>query len=251
MLRLMLAALTLVALVSGAGAQTVRLATEGAYPPFNYVDDAGLVGGLDIELGNELCRRAGLACEWVVNEWDSIIPNLLAGNYDAVIADLTITAERRATVDFTAPYFPPDPSTWLSRAGTSFDYAALTGLRLGAQSGTVQTAWLKENLEAGNTLLGYNTVDQAVADLSAGNLDLVLAEASYLGEQVAASGGALKADGPAIPIGEGAGIALRKADADLRARFDAALAEAKADGWLDALIGKYFPGLGPGPYFLD
>ena len=249
MQRLILATLALAALTVAAQAQQVKLATEGAYPPFNYVDDNGNVAGFDVEVGNELCARAGLDCTWVVNEWDSLLPNLNAGNYDAIIADMTITEERLKTIDFTHAYFPPDPSTSLSRTGTTYGYQALTGVRIGAQSGTIQSGWLNDNLKDGNTLLTFDTVDQAVADLNAGNIDLVLAEDSYVGDTVAGSSGALKADGPKIMIGEGAGIGLRKADTELRDTLNDALVDMRADGWLDALIAKYFPGMGPGPYF--
>jgi polar amino acid transport system substrate-binding protein len=247
--RLILAALALAALLTAATAAPIKLATEGAYPPFNYVDDNGKVGGFDVDVGNELCRRAGLECSFVVNEWDTLIPNLVAGNYDAIVADMTITDERKQTIDFTEPYFPPDPSTYLSVMELSFDYTALKGLKIGAQSGTIQANWLGANLKADNTIITFDTVDQAVADLNAGNLDLVLAEGSYVGEQVAGSNGALKADGPKIPIGEGAGIGLRKADTELKGKLDTALQAMKADGWLDAQIRKYFPYMGPGPFF--
>ncbi len=247
--RLILAAAALAALTFGANAQTVKLATEGAYPPYNYVDDDGNVGGLDIDLGNELCVRAELTCEWVTNEWDTIIPNLLAGNYDAILADMSITDERRQTIDFTENYFPPDPSTYLSAAGTTFDYDALNGLKIGAQTGTIQSAYIDENLKADNTVLTYDTIDQAIADLHAGNLDLIFADGSFISEQIAGSNGALKADGPEVLIGEGAGVGLRKADDELEAKLNAALQEIKADGWLDALIIKYFPDMAPGPIF--
>lgn len=247
--RLILAAVALLALTAGANAAATRLGTEGAYPPYNYVDDNGKVGGFDIDLGNELCKRAGLECVWVVNEWDTIIPNLIAGNYDAILADMSITDERKQTIDFSENYFPPDPSNFLSLAGKIFDYTALKGFKIGAQTGTIQANWLTQNLKADNTLLTYQTIDQAVADLNAGNIDLILADGSFVGEQVAGSNGALKSDGPDIPIGDGAGIGLRKADTELKGKLNAALEAVKADGWLDAQIIKYFPDLGPGPFF--
>ena len=107
---ILVAAAALIALTGAASAQTVRLGTEGAYAPWNFLDDAGKVAGYEIDLGNELCSRAGLTCEWVVNEWDSIIPNLQAGNYDAIMAGMSITDERKETIDFSDNYFPPDPS---------------------------------------------------------------------------------------------------------------------------------------------
>ena len=91
MRKLILATAAVLAFTGAAGAQTVRLGTEGAYAPWNFLDDSGQVAGFEIDLGNELCARAELECEWVVNEWDSIIPNLQAGNYDAIMAGMSIT----------------------------------------------------------------------------------------------------------------------------------------------------------------
>ena len=86
-------------------AQTVRMGTEGAYPPYNFINDAGEVDGFERELGDELCKRAELTCEWVKNDWDSIIPNLVSGNYDVIIAGMSITDERDEVIDFTQPYY--------------------------------------------------------------------------------------------------------------------------------------------------
>src|SRR6185369_1345182 len=89
--RLLVAIAALAALTLGAqAADAIKIGTEGAYPPYNFVDDSGKVGGYDIEVGNEICKRAQLDCTWVVNEWDTIIPNLLAGNYDGIMADMSI-----------------------------------------------------------------------------------------------------------------------------------------------------------------
>ncbi len=96
------------------GHAIVRMGTEGAYPPYNFINDAGEVDGFERELGDELCLRAELTCEWVTNEWDSIIPNLVSGNYDTIIAGMSITDERDEVIDFTQNYTQPDPSSyWL------------------------------------------------------------------------------------------------------------------------------------------
>ena len=81
-------------------ADKVRMGTEGAYPPYNFINDAGEVDGFERELGDELCSRAKLDCEWVTNEWDSIIPNLVSGNYDTIFAGMSVTAERDEVIDF-------------------------------------------------------------------------------------------------------------------------------------------------------
>ena len=89
------------------GHSVIRMGTEGAYPPWNYVDDNGEVAGFERELGDELCKRAELNCEWVINDWDSIIPNLVSGNYDTIIAGMSITDERKEKIDFTTNYTRP------------------------------------------------------------------------------------------------------------------------------------------------
>lgn len=249
MKQLILAAAALLALASAADAQT-RLGTEAAYPPFNYVDDNGNVGGFDIDVGNEICARAGLECVWVINEWDTLIPNLIAGNYDAILAAMTVTDERKKSIDFSDEYYPPDASTYLMAAGKTFDFDNLSGVRIGVQGATIQATYLDTNLKANNTIVSFSTNDQALADLNAGNVDLLFAEESYLDETAAGSNGALVIAGPKEVLGAGLGVGLRKADTELTAKFNEALASMKADGTLDALIGAYFPDREGGPFYL-
>ena len=99
MKKLILTAVLAIFTSNGALADTIRLGTEGAYEPWNFVNDSGKLDGFEIELGNELCKRANLSCEWVKNDWDSIIPNLKAGNYDAIIAGMSVTTERQQVID--------------------------------------------------------------------------------------------------------------------------------------------------------
>ena len=94
----MLAVLLAVSLSCSSAPDAVRMGTEGAYPPFNFINDDGEVDGLERELGDELCRRGNLECTWVTNEWDTIIPNLLDGKYDTILAGMSITDERELLV---------------------------------------------------------------------------------------------------------------------------------------------------------
>ena len=103
------------AIVAGSAfAQTVRMGTEGAYPPYNFINDSGEVDGFERELGDELCARAELTCEWVKNDWDSIIPNLVSSNYDTIMAGMSITDERDEVIDFTQDYYPPTESAYVA-----------------------------------------------------------------------------------------------------------------------------------------
>jgi ABC-type amino acid transport/signal transduction systems, periplasmic component/domain len=250
MKKMMLAAAAILALGTPAFAQeTVRIATEGAYAPWNFLNDAGEPAGYEIDLGNAICEKAGITCEWIINDWDSIIPNLLAGNYDLIMAGMSITEERLETIDFTQDYFPPDPSKFVSTAGSGIDPSALSGARIGVQGGTIQAAYAEENLASGNTVVTFTTADQAMADLMAGNLDTILADGAYLEPVVTAASGAIEFVGEDIMIGGGVGAGLRKDAADLKAKIDDALSALKADGTVDKLIAQWFEG--HGPYYDD
>lgn len=150
MKKIMLAAAAL-ALTAGMGmAQTVRIATEGAYPPYNLVNDKGEVDGFEVELGNELCKRAELQCTWVKNDWDSIIPNLNSGNYDAIMAGMSITEERKKSVAFSQNYYPPNPSAY---AAPQADVDVTKGV-VAAQTSTIQAQYVAES---GAELLEFAT----------------------------------------------------------------------------------------------
>jgi polar amino acid transport system substrate-binding protein len=246
MKKIILAAAALMALSAGANAQeTVRIATEGAYAPWNFLDDAGKPAGYEIELGAAICEKAAITCEFVINDWDSIIPNLLAGNYDLIMAGMSITEERLQTIDFTQNYFPPDPSKFVAAAGASLDFAALSGARIGVQGGTIQASYAEENFGANNTVVSFGTADQAMADLAAGNLDTILADSAYLEPVIAASSGALEFVGEDILIGDGVGAGIRKDEPELKTKINDALTALKADGTVDTLIAKWFEGRGP------
>jgi len=246
MKKLLLAAGVMLALTGATQAQeTVRIATEGAYAPYNFLDDAGKPAGFEIDLGNAMCAQAGLTCEFITNDWDSIIPNLLAGNYDLIMAGMSITDERMETIDFTQNYFPPDPSKFAAAAGAGIDPTALDGKRIGVQGGTIQAAYAEKNLASNNTVVSFGTADQAMADLAAGNLDTILADGAYLEPVVAASSGSLEFVGEDLMIGNGIGGGLRKDETELKAKLDDALTALKADGTVDKLIAQWFDGRGP------
>ena len=235
------AALGLTAFSGSAMAQqTVRIATEGAYAPYNFINEAGQPAGFEIELGNEICLRAALTCEFVITAWDSMIPNLLAGNYDLIMAGMSITEERLQTIDFTEDYYPPDPAVFVVRAGSTFDFGALSGARLGAQTATIQAGYLQDNFAAANTVVLFDTFEGAVNDLLAGNLDIVLIDGGFVAPIIEATNGALVLAGPEVTLGGGVAAGVRKEDTELRETFTRIIAEMKADGSLNALITEWF-----------
>jgi polar amino acid transport system substrate-binding protein len=239
----------LAALATAAAADPIRLCTEGAYAPYNYMDEAGRPAGFDIDVGNAVCRQAQLDCTWVSNDWDTIIPNLQSDNYDAILAAMTITSERRQLIDFTQSYMPPDPSTFLAPADSKVNFDNLQAVRIGVQRNTPQSAYADANFADGNTIVGFDSIDDALDDLRSGKVDVLLADGGYVAETAAGSDGKLVAAGPLLPIGEGVGIGVRKGDDKLKDQFDAALTALKQDGTLEDLIRKWFPERGGGPFF--
>ena len=226
--------LTTAALALAAGmataADTVRMGTEGAYPPWNFINDNGEVDGFERELGDELCKRASLTCEWVTNDWDSIIPNLVSGNYDTIIAGMSITDERDEVIDFTEAYTPPDPSSYLA-SSADLD---VTGGVIAAQSATIQAAFIAEK---GWTLVEFPTPEETVAAVRNGEADAVLADQAYLAP-FAEEEGLVILERQEM-IGGGVGLGVRESDGELKAKFDAAIQSMKDDGSLNTLINKW------------
>ena len=226
--------LTTAALALAAGmataAETVRMGTEGAYAPWNFINDNGEVDGFERELGDELCKRASLTCEWVTNDWDSIIPNLVSGNYDTIIAGMSITDERDEVIDFTQAYTPPDPSSYLA-SSADLD---VTGGVIAAQSATIQAAFIAEK---GWTLVEFPTPEETVAAVRNGEADAVLADQAYLAP-FAEEEGLVILERQEM-IGGGVGLGVRESDGELKAKFDAAIQSMKDDGSLNALINKW------------
>ena len=225
-------ALALSATMALAGSHSVvRMGTEGAYPPYNFLNDAGEVDGFERELGDELCKRAELTCEWVTNEWDSIIPNLVSGNYDVIIAGMSITAERDEVIDFTQNYTQPDPSAYMAM---SMD-ADVKGGVIAAQTSTIQASFIAS---MGATLVEFATPEETVAAVKNGEADAVLADKSFLAPIAAEDGDLMLLEQEEL-IGGGVGMGIRESDGELREKFDAAIASMKADGSLNELIAKW------------
>ncbi|MEO3417293.1 transporter substrate-binding domain-containing protein [Roseovarius sp. CAU 1744] len=212
-------------------ADVVRLGTEGAYPPWNFINDAGEVDGFERELGDELCKRAELTCEWVTNEWDSIIPNLVSGNYDVIIAGMSITDERDEVIDFTQNYTQPDPSAYLAMSAD----VDVEGGVLAAQTGTIQASHIAST---GATLVEFATPEETIAAVRNGEADAVLADKGYLAP-IAEEDSELVLLEKTEMLGGGVGMGVRESDAELKAKFDTAIQSMKDDGSLNELIKKW------------
>ncbi|UOK70287.1 ABC transporter substrate-binding protein [Ancylobacter polymorphus] len=246
--RILLAA---AALAIGAGAaqaemKKVRIGTEGAYPPFNSVDSVGKLVGFDIEIGEALCAKMKVECTFVAQDWDGIIPALLAKKYDVILASMSITDERKEKVAFTIPYYLT-PGSFIAPKDTKITEitpAALKGKTIGAQSSTTGATYLEDKYKDSEIKL-YPTQDEANADLAAGRLDAVLADKFVLYEWLEKStdGKCCKFVGPDLKDvnPQGTGIAVRKEDNELREALNKAIQEINADGTFAKINAKYFP----------
>ena len=226
--------LTTAALALTAGmsfAETIRLGTEGAYAPWNYTDDNGEIAGFERELGDKLCELLLLKCVWVKNDWDSIIPNLVSSNYDAIMAGMSITAERDEKIDFTQPYAQPDPSAYMALSAD----INLSGAVIAAQTNTIQSGFIAAS---GAILVEFSTPEETIAAVKNGEADAVLADSSFL-TPIAESDPDLVLLTKTELIGGGVGMGLRESDDDLRVKFDAAIALMKVNGALNKLITKH------------
>lgn len=252
MKRVIITALAVVFCLSGAAKaeelKKVRIGTEGAYAPFNLIDQNGQLAGFDIDVGNALCAAAKFDCEWVTQDWDGIIPGLQAEKYDAILASMSITSERAEVVDFTDPYYQ-ELGVIVGKQGTEYkgSYAdTVAGKVIGIQSSTTHENFARDRLGDVAEVKTYDTVEQAHLDLTAGRIDF------FIDGVIAVTGGFLETDlgtgfaiiGPEIfdkeIYGDGAGIAVRKGDDELREAFNAALKQIRADGTYQSISDKHF-----------
>lgn len=243
------AAALVIAMTSMAHAEDltdVKIATEGVYPPFNYVE-GGKLTGFDVDIANALCERAKLKCEIVTQEWDGMIPGLMAKKYDAIIASMNITEERKKKIDFTKKYYDTPAKFMATKEAkvTDVSPAALAGKSIGVQGSTTQQNFLEAKYKDSD-IKTYAAVDDASADLAAGRIDLVLSDKVLLDAWLKknADGACCEVVGDDLrdPIfGEGKGVGVRKEDPELRDKFDTALKEILADGTYEKINAKYFP----------
>lgn len=227
--------------------KTVRFGIEGAYPPFSWTDEQGQLQGFDVDMANALCEQMQVKCELIAQDWDGIIPALLARKYDAIIAAMSITEERQRTVDFTDRYALV-PNKFVAKKGTALELSkeGLKGKKVGVQIATTHDKYLTENFGKEVSLVRYGTADEAYLDLKAGRVDYVFLDATAIEEGLLNKDGGEQYEfvGPSITdekwFGEGFGIAVRKQDKDLKEKLNSAIIELRKNGQYEAVNNKYF-----------
>jgi polar amino acid transport system substrate-binding protein len=225
----------------------IRVAIEGAYPPFNYIDQNNELQGFEVDLLKALCDAMKASCMPTTHEWDGIIRGLVNRDYDAIMSSLEITERRRNRIAFSQPYYRV-PVAFIGPAGSDvkeISPQALAGLTIGTTDKSQQAAYLEKFFKDSEIKL-YGKLEEANLDLLTERLDLVLGDKFGLTKFLESREGAccrLIAD---VPPETGFqfqtyGIGLRKEDTQLKERFDAALRQIVADGTYDRIRAKYFP----------
>jgi polar amino acid transport system substrate-binding protein len=231
---------------SGGGWRTVRIASEGARPPYNYLVSNELAG-FEIDLARDLCARMKVSCSFIAQDWDGLIPGLLEHRYDAIIAAMEITAEARKNILFTKPYIRMPSAFMTLKQGATLDTspAGLVGKAIGVESGGTHEAYL-DDVYKQSEIRPYATFGEAILDLAEGRLDAVIGDkdaiAEYIKTRKEAQCCVLAGDVPRDPayFGDGIGIGLRKEDEALKAMFEKALDSCVADGTFAKITAKYF-----------
>jgi arginine/ornithine transport system substrate-binding protein len=226
----------------------IRVGVEGAYPPFSWVEPDGTLKGFDIEIAMALCKEIGAECVLVTQDWDGIIPALLARKYDAIIASMSITEERKKKVAFSEKYYnTPAKFARKKGSGITISKAGLKGRSVGVQRATIHDNFITGEFGNDVEIKRYGTQDEAYLDALAGRVDLLLADS------IAMEAGFLKTDngkgwefvgkGYSDPkyFGDGAGVALRKGNSDLAKLFNKAIKSIRANGVYKKINDKYFP----------
>ena len=242
-----------IALVLAAGAvqakdwKKVRVAIEGAYPPFSQITPEGKLIGFDVDIALALCKAMDAEAVLITQDWDGMIPGLLARKYDTIIASMSITEERLQKVDFSKKYYQT-PAKFMAKKGlfATFSQESLKGKTVGVQRETVHDKYLTDVYGKDVVIKRYGSLDEAYLDVDADRLDILMADSVALmdGFLSKEKGKGYEFVGPDMVdpkwFGPGIGAALRKEDTDLKEKLNAAIDKIRADGTYDAIQKKYF-----------
>ncbi|WP_252109613.1 MULTISPECIES: transporter substrate-binding domain-containing protein [unclassified Halomonas] len=226
----------------------LRIAVDVPFEPFQYRLPDGTITGFEVDLGNEVCRRIERECEWVEQNWDGIIPGLMARKYDVVMSSMAITEERQERILFSEPYYS-NPSVWVTAEGHEIDVNdrdALNGLKVGVQRGTIRDEYITDTYGDLVDVTRYTTGEDIAVDMRAGRLD-----AAFMYYPLALSSLNVNGDGsefvtssdlvrePKSYFGHGVAAAFNRRNEALAEQFNQALREIKEDGTYDELMHKY------------
>ena len=226
---------------------TIRIGTDATYPPFESIDSSGKFVGFDIEILNAICDELKVKCEFINQDFDGIIPALVAGKFDVINSSISITEERKKTIDFTDKYYNTPPAIVARKdagiKGIGVD--DLAGKAIGVQSSTTHANYAQKTYTKSDVKL-YPSADQFKLDLVNGRLDAVNDDVMVLEDWLKSKEGAecCVLVGTIKPVpeihGVGAGFGVRKEDTDLRDMLNKGIAAIRASGKYKEINDKYF-----------
>ncbi len=244
----------------------ITIATEGAFPPYNMHAPDGSLTGFEIDYAHALCADMKVQCDIIAQDWDGIIPGLQAGKYDAIMAAMSITPKRQEVIAFSTPYVSSPTTFAVSRdmdggklplTGETVNLAdtaaamkqlepvrqALKGKTIGVQVSTIQADVANTFFKDVADIRVYKTTQEEDLDMQAGRIDAIIGSKSTLVASLANPAENADLAGPLFRggmIGIGSGVGLRKSDPELKAMFDKAIADLKANGTTKQLSEKWF-----------
>tara|TARA_B100001109_G_scaffold61115_1_gene49825 strand:+ start:185 stop:1012 length:828 start_codon:yes stop_codon:yes gene_type:complete len=253
-------------LVVSTYADNIKIGTEGAYPPWNSKDAAGNLIGFEVELANELCKIMKHNCTVVEQDWDGMIPALVSRKFDAIMAGMSITDERKKTINFSQGYADEVASLAVMKGSKNAGLNTLSAINLtdisadeqatldtltkafkgktiGVQTATIHQNFLDSGLMGNVKVRTYKTQDEVNLDLVAGRIDAALAAAVAFTDYAEKSGKEVVLTGPTFAggdFGNGVGVGIRKGDSELLNDFNAAIDKARDDGIISRLAIKHF-----------
>ena len=249
-----------------ANADKIRIGTEGAYPPWNSKDASGKLIGFEVELAWTLCRYIGQQCEIVEQDWDGMIPALIMRKFDAIMAGMSITDERKKAINFSQGYADEVASLAVMKGSNLEGMQTSEGINLTKKSGAVkkdlktitgalagktvcvQTATIHQNfLESGDVgkvnVRTYKTQDEVNLDLASGRCDVALAAAVAFTDYAEKSKKPVVLVGPTFSggaFGNGVGVGIRKDDTELLKAFNSAINKARKNGDISRIATIWF-----------
>jgi len=261
-----LTVLATVLVIGNVYADKIKIGTEGAYPPWNSKDAAGNLIGFEVELANELCKIMRHECTIVEQDWDGMIPALVSRKFDAIMAGMSITDERKKTINFSQGYADEVASLAVMKGSKNAGLKTLSAINLtsisaeeqetldvlvkafkgktiGVQTATIHQNFLDSGMMGKIKVRTYKTQDEVNLDLAAGRIDAALAAAVAFTDYAEKSGKEVVLTGPTFAggdFGNGVGVGIRKGDSELINDFNAAIDKARDDGIISRLAIKHF-----------
>lgn len=230
-----------------AAQKSLIFATEATYPPFESIAADGKIQGFDIDVLNAVCQHLRIQCEYVNQPWDSLIPGLKMGKFDAIFGALNITPERLKQIHFSEPYYYPQAAFVVIKDGTNMTNAETTKQKvIGVQGGTTYAAYLAKNYAAHNQIKSYNSIQEALLDLKSGRIDAVFGESPVMQYWLQNNNSDNRYILQSISshdkdyFGGGVAIGISKNQDELVTSVDQAIEAMRKDGSLEKIQDKYF-----------